>query len=1524
MRSFPLLLLVFSVFSLNAQLYTADRYQLASPGAARTAAAYAPLVAIPSPYPALNSEMTTHTAFRLQKHVLHRLYTAAPKTFRLQFPEAFNGIQELELERQDWLAQHLRVKAATASGQVPYPIRESFHYWGKVAGEANSLVSVSVFATHLVVQFTTPEGDFTVGPAEDNPHNDVYIGFNDRDVHHPPKHVCNAEAGEVFPTTPLPREQRATVDCKRVRMYYVADFQLYQDNGSSVQATADYIAALHSYTALLYQPWDVPLEISEILVFTALDPFAGLATAGDIYSDPGFDFGDFLAGGFNGDLAAFLTTRSIGGGIATSFVSALNDKAVYCAASPSTRRSVSGINAFPSNSNLFPLPTYSWAVEVNAHEIGHNCGNPHTQVCNTWGSTPERYDDCFSDEDGPANCTSLFTLAAGSNLGSVMSYCHIGAGKVDFPANPVGISFTVGFADLPGQNLTDNYTGARGSCLECPCFDAYEPSYSLATASTGLDTLSPIAATQIVQGTIHNIFDEDYYQLVATEDGTLDITLSGLAEDFDLEFLDNTGTALATSTTTGTGNETALGQAITNGSVYYIRVFPKGDTTSSCTAYTLTLNWAPVSACTSPGFDTTFAVCTTNPALDLFANLGGTPAAGGTWAELDATTAVTGNLLDATALPGVGTYRFAYSLPAGGGCPARSATVTVGAGTCVPTCQPTYTVPDCGSSFRFIAGVYLCGGITDYSNTDLTPTCYSDFTGTPIAGVLDDCQNSSVTLRMLHDLACYTNTFEEAYVDWNQDGDFDDANETVGMTDVTDFSTCTPNGTNCGGGQTGSQGTVTVPPGTGPGIYLLRCVMGHNETVSGPCGTYERGETEDYLLVVQPGDTAATYAVTPATQTVCENGVASLHLTNTAQGVSYAVYEGLTKVSDDYLGAGNAPLTLAVAGLSVGSHTLTIRAAGGACDGSDLDMANTVTVTVSNGATGPATEPFVGTMLELNVASDQRQAVFVPNDTLLNLSSGPFTASAWAQPTTLSDAVILSKEITPSLVDYRLELLATGQLRATTHGNSIVLTSTTTVAATEWVHVALVKDGASATLYVNGVAEASAALTGSPVSDYRSPLCIGCQSVGGEDPFPGGNNPNGAYFRGYIDEVVLHNQALSAVEIREQMHLIRSGCNSGIVAYWQFEDDADSTYSAYNGLLGTGTNSPALAPSTLNVATGNSFTLSGIANGANPTGATQLSNINFTGVAGSLDVVVTEFNQDVNPNTSQLYPAPVPVNVDSGVHWIVNAFGSGSFTNAEFFFNEADPVADADLTLNGGQANIRLVSRGSRSYAPFTTNLPGTAVFRTTGTQADILVGGIAGFSQFVLGSTTLTTFSTVLPVEQLRFAAEAYATGAQLTWTTASESNNYGFFVEMKAPTGGSAYTDHGFVPGSGTTGLPQQYSYIVPDLAPGTYLFRLRQVDYDGREAFSNVEEVVIGGDDRAPLQVFPNPNRGAFTIAGDFGTAPAQAALYDAVGHLVWEGELAQDRTELRLELPAGVYTLLVRGSQAPESFKLVIQR
>ncbi|MEI9946218.1 MAG: S8 family serine peptidase [Chitinophagaceae bacterium] len=120
-------------------------------------------------------------------------------------------------------------------------------------------------------------------------------------------------------------------------------------------------------------------------------------------------------------------------------------------------------------------------------------------------------------------------------------------------------------------------------------------------------------------------------------------------------------------------------------------------------------------------------------------------------------------------------------------------------------------------------------GCKDYSNfKSLTATVQPNQT-LPFFIRLNSCDATSV------------DKMAKVYIDANNDGDFTDAGENVGTSGVVN-----------GNGDITNL-NITIPAGLAPGQYaILRVVMQETNSAAAisPCGTYAKGETQDYRIFV--------------------------------------------------------------------------------------------------------------------------------------------------------------------------------------------------------------------------------------------------------------------------------------------------------------------------------------------------------------------------------------------------------------------------------------------------------------------------------------------------------------------------------------------------------------------------------------------------------------------------------------------------------------------------------------------------
>lgn len=1427
----------------------------------------------------------------VREHAPARLLISLPK-----YGEPGREI-ELALERYNFAAGDANVVAYNGLAKDYSPqYRRGTYYRGFLTDDSTSLVSVSVMASQTVIVFSTPEGDFTISRGSVPNGSGLYSYVNDLDYLLENPTACGTVGEEYLigeghpPGSTDHGHQHRTTQCEEVLVYVECDFDMYARFGGSLQNVVDYTTAMFNVVSLLYERYDIRLGLSEILVYTSTDPYAGFTNTGNILNA----FQANMAGGFNGDLAHFITTRPVGGGVAY--------RDVLCAADE-FQTGVSGI--YSGTDTLYrDVPTFTWSVEVVTHELGHNFGSPHTHACGFW-SGGQAVDNCYNLESGP--CGSVETPGPSSNEGTIMSYCHLCS---DICGNaPAGISFAQGFGNQPGTLINTEYDNAN--CLSCSCRDNYEYNNTQATAdSAAFDDLQDYDYQAGIQATLHNVQDQDYFELNVVNAGDLSLTLSGLPKDYDLQLLNASGTVINSSTNGGTVDESLTETGIFPGT-YYVLVFSKLNASSSCSTYDLNLSWAPTAGCSSPGSDTTRTLCVNNGNVNLTTLLGGSPAGGGTWNDDDASGALTGATLDLNSIA-QGEFNFTYTLAAGGGCNARSATLTTRIIDCslcpaTATCTSSPCAPY-GSGNAHIAR-FRAGGLSNTTGDDL----YTDYTGSGVILSASPCESTEIEVSQLP--VSYGGDQVHIFVDWNNDGDFADPDEVQNVP----FDNAM--------GSFNYIVNLVIPQNAVPGLRILRVRLANNiePNYNQPCGNTIFGEVEDYLIRIE--ESLETTGVYPANQAICQGGEAIITLQEADNGIAYQVYEGATPLGTPVTGVEGEPIHFRIAGLPLGPHTLRVvgQAVNG-CAGTNMD--NTVSVEVVNSSgNGPATENAPGNALELNPSGPaDRQFVLVDHHPLLDLSGSSFTVSAWVFPTNLTGTqIMLSKDATTDEIDYQLGLNG-GQPFFSTHNGPSTVSSPASIPLNQWSHIAGVKNTATGeiALYVNGEQVGLTAYGGSPVTNSSQYLAIGRRVVH-SSVIPPNSTAQQQFYRGLIDEVALFSEAKTTQEIREQMHLVKRGCADNVVAYFQLNETGDSVRSAYNGFVGRIEGNPNRVPSTLPVGYGTSNTQT-IGPGAGTytfTGADV--EMNFSANSTFRTMVVSRLDTDINPNSTQpstTYPAQIN-SVFPGKYWVIQNFGTGTFTTDVTFSN----IAGVSPTDQATPSNLKLVRRSSRAYQAWTSITDATAY--NGGSQA-ITFPSITSFSQAALGTET----SSVLPVEWLGISAEPTAPDAvEVSWETAEELNNRGFWVEYRLEQDAS-FTQAAFLESAGDgSGKTKHYSYELTDLAPGLYYFRVQQVDFDGVYSYSNTVAALLDPNATTAriMGPFPNPaqNRVAFDVF-----LPRQGIISwrveDVSGKQVSAGRWLQTAEGLQRyhlpirNLPAGLYIVHVGAQGKQFSKKLIIQR
>jgi hypothetical protein len=357
------------------------------------------------------------------------------KPSRFQFEFVFeNKNWVIELEAAAFFSPGFFVTTGTAPSEQFNYQNLALHFKGRIKNDPKSFAAVSILPNKMIAVIADAQSNIVIGALATSAArtSGEHIIYRDNDLLIDNQFVCHTPQDDDSPVASTPpfftnqRSTNATVNTEPVDVYFEADHTTFLNNGASVTNTVNYVTALFNVVHTLYENDSIETKISAIKVWDVADPYATIGSSSGVLNAFSYD----MRKGFPGDLAHFLSQRSLGGGIAF-----LN---VLCAGF-SVKTAVSG----NLNNAFNPFPTYSWSTMVIAHEMGHNVGSPHTQSC-TWPGGA--LDNCYATEGGcPPGSPPV-------NGGTIMSYCHLTAN---------GINLANGFGPLPGALMRSRVRNTR-------------------------------------------------------------------------------------------------------------------------------------------------------------------------------------------------------------------------------------------------------------------------------------------------------------------------------------------------------------------------------------------------------------------------------------------------------------------------------------------------------------------------------------------------------------------------------------------------------------------------------------------------------------------------------------------------------------------------------------------------------------------------------------------------------------------------------------------------------------------------------------------------------------------------------------------------------------------------------------------------------------------------------------------------------------------------------------------------------
>lgn len=220
--------------------------------------------------------------------------------------------------------------------------------------------------------------------------------------------------------------------------------------------------------------------------------------------------------------------------------------------------------------------------------------------------------------------------------------------------------------------------------------------------------------------------------------------------------------------------------------------------------------------------------------------------------------------------------------------------------------------------------------------------------------------------------------------------------------------------------------------------------------------------------------------------------------------------------------------------------------------------------------------------------------------------------------------------------------------------------------------------------------------------------------------------------------------------------------------------------------------------------------------------------------------------------------------------------------------------------------------------------------------SGNLTAGLSSPYSANISPSTFIVSNNGSLPVELTSFTAMLRNETVALKWSTATETNNYGFDVERSFDR--ENWEKIGFVAGSGTTSSQRDYTFDARlaqrDMQQELLSFRLRQIDRDGSIDYSpevSVSPAGVAGTVELK-QNFPNPFNPATNIS--FNLPASDVVSLSVYNELGVEVARIHDGTQLErgwhtasfnaTELPSGLYMYRLQTSAGTSSRTMMLMK
>lgn len=271
--------------------------------------------------------------------------------------------------------------------------------------------------------------------------------------------------------------------------------------------------------------------------------------------------------------------------------------------------------------------------------------------------------------------------------------------------------------------------------------------------------------------------------------------------------------------------------------------------------------------------------------------------------------------------------------------------------------------------------------------------------------------------------------------------------------------------------------------------------------------------------------------------------------------------------------------------------------------------------------------------------------------------------------------------------------------------------------------------------------------------------------------------------------------------------------------------------------------------------------------------------------------------------------------------WMIDAMNYGTRPTSVLTFGyDPNELPAPNISVAGNLAAQR--------YNTTTNTWSGSSFFFGVDNLGSTRVENAVVPSTELFAPWSLIDVITPLPVELLHFNAECDENFVQLSWSTASETNNSHFEIEKS--TDGFNWNWINTTPGSGTTNQLNSYSYRDYNPSNSISYYRLSQVDYDGQKTTYDIQSIEACAENTDNIWIY-NQLDGQYQLniqSKDGETITAD--IYDMNGKKLRDSRILDlvkgENMFLFNEnnLSTGIYMVHLWGEKTNFTHKLLIQK